>query len=178
MKRFIIIIGLSVGATFYGNCSDTTLYHKRVKKIKTLALWLNERPNFRLNSLADTSMNALKIYDTAITLFFDKPLLKSQFNLKEAMYTFDYMLPWIPIDSFILKIPIVSIDTLIDEGDYTYYSKNTIIFYLPMYGEEYEGFYFGFKANSDKLVYLIEAGGSIEEYKKKKNFLNNTQHFK
>ena len=42
-----------------------------------------------------------------------------------------------------------------------------------MYGEEFEGFYFEFKINSDELIYLIEAGGSSEDYRKKKKFLNN-----
>ena len=142
-----------------------------------MALWLNERPNFRLNSFADTSLKSWKQYDTAINLFFDKAFLNSQYNLKAAIYTFDYILPRFPIDSFILKTPRVSSDTLIDLGDYTSYFNNTLIFYLPMYEEEFEGFYFGFKTNSDKLIYLIEAGGSSEDYKKKKKFLNNIQPF-
>jgi hypothetical protein len=172
-KNFILFIVLSIGTSCYG--SDTTLYHKRVGKIKALAQWLNERPNFKLNSIADTSLKSWETYDTAINLFFDKAFLNSQFNLKTAVYTFDYILPLFPLDSFVLKIPKVLSDTLIDEGDYTSYTKNTLIFYLPMYGKEFEGFYFEFKNNSDKLIYLIEAGGSNEEYKKKKKFLNNIQ---
>lgn len=172
-KHLILLIALNIGATCYG--CDTTLYNKRVEKIKTLALWLNERPNFRLNSFADTSLKSWKTYDTAINLFFDKGFLNSQYNLRAAIYTFDYMLPMFPLDSFVLKIPKISSDTLIDVGDYTSYSKNTLIFYLPMYGEEFEGFYFEFKNNSDTLIYLIEAGGSNEEYKRKKKFLNNIQ---
>jgi hypothetical protein len=41
-----------------------------------------------------------------------------------------------------------------------------------MYGKEFEGLYFEFAPNSEKLVYLIEAGGSKEEYLSKKTFLN------
>ena len=41
-----------------------------------------------------------------------------------------------------------------------------------MYGAEYEGFYFEFAPNSANLIYLIEAGGSKEQYVLKKSFLN------
>ena len=172
-KNFILFIALSIGANCYG--SDTTLYQKRVEKIKALAQWLNERPDYKLNNVADTSLKSWKIYDTAINLFFDKAFLNSQFNLKTAVYSFDYLLPTFPLDSFILKVPKVSSDTLIDVGDYSSYTKNTLIFHLPMYGEEFEGFYFEFKNNSDKLIYLIEAGGTNKDYKEKKKFLNNIQ---
>jgi hypothetical protein len=33
-----------------------------------------------------------------------------------------------------------------------------------MYGMEFEGFYFAFAPNSDKLLYLLEAGGRKEDY--------------
>ena len=70
-------------------------------------------------------------------------------------------------------MPKPSEDTLLKSVNYTSYFNNTIIFYLPIYGEKYEGYYFEFSPNSDTLIWLIEAGGSKEEYLSKKRFLNN-----
>jgi hypothetical protein len=173
LKSIIFLVALTSVLSCYGN--DTTLYKKRVIKIKALAQWLNERPNFRLNNMADTSQNFWKTYDTAINTFFDRAFLSSQFNIKTAIYYFDYMLPMFKLDSFILTTPNTLRDNLIDIKNYPSYTNNTLIFYLPMYDEEFEGFYFSFKKNSDKLIYLIEAGGSNEDYKMKKKFLNNLQ---
>ena len=171
LKSIILFVTLFLVLGCYGN--DTTLYRKRVIKIKELAQWLNERPNFKLNSIKDTSQNFWKTYDTAINTFFDRNFLNPKFNLKTAVYSFDYILPMFNIDSFILKTPNALKDTLIDIKKYPLYKKNTLIFYLPMYEEQFEGFYFTFKSNSDKLIYLIEAGGSNEDYIEKKKFLNN-----
>lgn len=173
LKSIIFFLALTSVLSCYGN--DTTLYKRRVIKIKALAKWLNERPNIRLNNIADTSQNFWKTYDTAINTFFDRNFLNPNFNLKIAVYSFDYFLPMFNIDSFILKTPNALKDTLIDIEKYPSYKENTLIFYLPMYEEQFEGFYFTFKSNSDKLIYLIEAGGSNEDYIKKKKFLNNLQ---
>ena len=130
IKNLLLFCGLCSGSTCY--CGDTTLYNKRVEKIKTLAIWLNKRPNFRSNSFVDTSLKSLKTYDTAINLFFDKTFMNSQYNLKAAIYTFDYMLPSFPIDSFILKTPRISSDTLIDVGG-LYFLFQQYFYFLSAY---------------------------------------------
>ena len=172
LKYFIFLVSLTLVTNLsFGN--DSTLYKKRVSKIKTFAEWLNAKPDCYIKRFDSDTVVCWKLYDTAINLFLDKKVINLNFNLKAVIYSFDYLLRTFPIDSFILQMPKPSLDTLLKSGDYSSYFNNTIIFYLPMYGEKYEGLYFGFSPNSDRLIYLIEAGGSKEEYKAKKAFLNN-----
>jgi hypothetical protein len=41
-----------------------------------------------------------------------------------------------------------------------------------MYDNDFEMFYFSFREGSDQLLYLIEAGGDPEFYRRKKEFMN------
>lgn len=53
-----------------------------------------------------------------------------------------------------------------------YYQTNTLVLYLPMYEELWEGVYFAFKEGSDELLFFIDAGGEPADYRKKKQLLN------
>lgn len=164
--NFILISGHSVA-------NDSSLYQKRIEKINSLAEWLQKKPNCYLKEFNSDTLVCWKLYDTAIALFLDRKLLNPTFNVKFSMYTFDYMLNTIPMDSLILRKPNPVSDTLIKPGNNSTYFNNTIIIYMPIYGKEYEGFYFRFAPNSDKMIYLVEAGGTKEDYIRKKVFLNN-----
>ena len=166
LLTFMLVTGSSFG-------NDSTLYNKRINKIKTFAQWLNSKPDCEVRRFDADTIVCWKLYDTTINLFLDKKKLTKYFNLKSAIYSFDHLLLSFPIDSFILQMPKPSEDTLLKPGNYPSYFNNTIIFYLPMYGENFEGFYFEFSPNSDKLICLIEAGGTKKEYLSKKIFLNN-----
>ena len=163
---FILISGQSFA-------NDSSLYQKRIEKINLLAEWLLKKPNCYLKEFNSDTLVCWNLYDTAIALFLDRKLLNPTFNVKFSIYTFDYMLNTIPIDSLILRKPNPLSDTLIKPGNNSTYFNNTIIIYMPIYGKEYECFYFRFAPNSDKMIYLIEAGGTKEDYIRKKEFLYN-----
>ena len=162
-------------SSFTSFANDTTLYQKRVEKIKTFLNWLKESPHKQGELVISDTSSIRRSVDTAINIFFDKRFLTEQYYPKQNLYHLRFTLNTVFKDSIILRTPEPSKDTLINAADFSDYFKNTIILYCPMYELEFECFYFVFAQNSTALIYFIQAGGMPEEYIEKKTFINNLQ---
>ncbi|RYD54311.1 MAG: hypothetical protein EOP56_19405 [Sphingobacteriales bacterium] len=168
--RFVLILFFTLlsAKSFAG---DTTLYDRRVLKVKALFKDLAILKQFRMQSAGDTSL--LKdYYVETLNKHVPRPAPGSEYKLEYSVYTIHSVANQFAVDSLILRYPDPSKDSIIDTRLFKSYLANTIIFYLPMYGDLWEGAYFSFKEGSDEMVFFIVAGGEPADYKRKKQYLN------
>jgi hypothetical protein len=158
----------------FGN--DTTLYQKRVTKIKSFLNWVKESPHKHGALVISDTSSIRKSIDTAVNMFFDKRHFTNKYQQKETLFGMRLsLLPDLDIDSLILKTPEPAKDTLIIAANFANYFANTIINYFIISDFEFELMYFVFADNRADLIYFIPAGGTPNEYIEKKTFINNLQ---
>jgi hypothetical protein len=162
---------LVMSASVYGN--DSTLHQQRMARIKQLAEWLGNHPfPFVSNAITVDSIKACSLYDTAMGLFLSKSPIEEKLHPKSGLFYLDRLLNKLPVNDMLLKQPHPERETTAEVKSFTSYLRNTIVLYLPMYNEEFEGIYFAFADNTADLIYILEAGGEERDYVAKKRFLN------
>jgi hypothetical protein len=168
----IFICFLFALASHSVQASDSTLFNKRLTKIKTLSEELAILPMPLFREAADT-INLIGLYKHIELKYLAAPFKDPQFNTLVALR---YLHELISTDSnmseFKFQYPDPEKDSVVDVRYLIGYLNNTIICYFRMYNEDWELFYFSFKENSDQLIYLIEAGGEPDWYKRKKYFMD------
>ena len=151
--------------------NDSTLFLKRISKIKSLARELGSLGHPLVKPIAD-SVDIINFYSSIEKKYFGQNLKSKEYKISYALHDFREIVNDLGIDSLILRYPDAKIGSVTDVKELHDYLANTVILYFPMYEMEFEGFYFAFQKKSDNLMYLIEAGGEDAEYRRKKLFLN------
>lgn len=164
---FFILFLVLISQSAFAN--DSTLLERRIAKIKSLAGDLKLLPDFSNSIYSDTS-KLFSFYRSVETKYFQPSLSDSIYKNTFGISGFHSISSY--PDSLIFRYPDPAKDSITDVSKLTNYLSNTVILYYPMYGSEWELFYFVFKKDSDQLVRIIEAGGEKEEYRFKKQFID------
>jgi hypothetical protein len=175
----IIVLALMLFSKSALGNDTTSLYKGRLQQLHQLSEWLKTKPNGQgsLESL-NTNVTALKIYDTAFALFYDKPSMDSLFAIdtqvfgpsakfrlmKDFLCSYDNLLDKVPYDSMRFRSPqpLNSPKALSQEDSD---AAGIISLYLLIDGKEYEIFGFYFAPNSAKLTGITDAGGDQATHK-------------
>ena len=160
----LVLLNLSVQAT------DSSLLKKRIEKINSL---VNELKALSLSEIKkDRDTTILKLFRKIEACHFAPPLNDPQFNITISLVSLRGIVKDSGMNIFKVSYPDPSRDSIVDVKKLSGYLNNTLIAYVNMFNDDWELFYFAFKEDSDQLIYLIEAGGEQELYRRKKEFLN------
>ena len=166
LAAFLLLAFLPVQAT-----EDSTLLKRRIDKIMLLKKALQAIPLVGFREVADTIL-LQEAFKEVEPRFFAPPFRDPVFNIRHALGMLQHFLHSSEKDTFKLQYPDPTKDTNLYINGLTGYLKNTVIAYFHMYDNDFEMFYFSFREGSDQLLYLIEAGGDPEFYRRKKEFMN------
>jgi hypothetical protein len=186
MRSLLLTTTLVFAFCFAGKANDSTLFKARMQQIKSFSNWLASKSNNSFSfSEKDTLTPAWKLYDTAITLYFDRPAMDALFAgetnvfdvsakyhlLKYMISGFDALCDKVPADSLQLEktIPYDSVsDTYKDPSGL----HNMISQYIIVAGGKYTIFSFLFAESSTRLLSLIESGVPVEVSSKIRSYIN------
>ena len=181
MRSLIVIILILFSIVSFAN--DSTLYKKRIQKIKAFYEWLVKRPFEKINIYkADTNHVNWESYDTAINKFFDKNLLDSLYEkrgnqddifstsakfqlLKQSIANFHELTRKQCFDSLKFKQAEPYLKNSVQTKEDSLYLRTNIIQFFLLDGKEIHWNGFAFFDESDTLLNMPFIGLPEKEYK-------------
>jgi len=164
-RTFLISFSLLISSILKAN--DSTLYNKRIQKVKELYEWLSKRTYREVNVFkADTASKSWKSYDTAINLFFNKHILDSLYeNRGEQDDILATSLKFQLLKQTIAGFHDLSKHDCFDKLKFKYIGSNSLIQYFIFDSKEYKFTAFEFADNSTDLIGMPILGFPEPEYK-------------
>jgi len=171
LQRIVHVLLLIMVFHGLAAASDSTLTDRRIAKIRALAKDLSSI-QFTDGMVKGDSTTLVAAYRSMLQKYFPRNVLTAEFNMLYPLRVFHHISQKYGLDSTAFRMPDAAKDSLVDIRPLKHYSANTVIMYFAMYGSEWEGFYFAFREASDELIFLLDAGGENDDYRRKKIFLD------